>query len=160
MLDATLKAYATRHLGTLALAGTLALCLSAAGRLDARPGAAPAGQITGIATIIDGDTIAIGETRIRLEGIDAPEAAQSCGRRWFGTWACGRASADELAKLTARQTVTCESKGTDKLEELQWEAEGWKIKFGKAHFEALGVDYHFHWDPAVAIDPSPVPSGR
>ncbi|NJO23319.1 MAG: thermonuclease family protein, partial [Sphingomonadales bacterium] len=49
-------------------------------RLDARPGIVPAGKVSGIATVIDGDTIAIGETRIRLEGIDAPEAAQSCGR--------------------------------------------------------------------------------
>ena len=30
-----------------------------------------------------------------------------------------------------------ETKGTDKLEKLQWESEGWKIKFGKAHFDAL-----------------------
>lgn len=45
-----------------------------------------------------------------------------------------------------------ESKGTDKLEELQWEAEGWKIEFGKAHFKALNVDYDFHWDPAVAVE--------
>jgi type III restriction enzyme len=45
-----------------------------------------------------------------------------------------------------------ESKGTDKLEALQWEAEGWKIKFGKAHFNALNVDYDFHWDPAVAVE--------
>ncbi len=116
MLDATIKAYATRQLGALVLAGTIAL--SIAGGLDARPGAAPTGKVTGIATVIDGDTIAIGDTRIRLEGIDAPEAAQSCGRRWFGTWACGRAAADELAKLTARQTVTCESKGADKYDRV------------------------------------------
>ena len=45
-----------------------------------------------------------------------------------------------------------ESKGTDKLEELQWEAEGWKIQFGKAHFRALNVDYDFHWDPEVAVE--------
>ena len=45
-----------------------------------------------------------------------------------------------------------ETKGTDKLEKLQWEAEGWKIKFGKAHFNALNVDYDFHWDPAVAVE--------
>ena len=114
MLDATFKAYATRHLGGLALAGALALAIAGGSRLEARSTADHASTVSGIATVIDGDTIAIGETRIRLEGIDAPEAAQSCGRRWFGTWACGRAAADELAKLTARQTVTCESKGTDK----------------------------------------------
>ncbi|MFM9848475.1 MAG: thermonuclease family protein [Hyphomicrobiaceae bacterium] len=117
MLDATIKAYATRHLGALALAGVLALSL-AGSRLDARPNAAPPGKISGFATVIDGDTLSIGETRIRLEGIDAPEAAQSCGRRWFGTWACGQVAADELAKLTARQTVTCANKGIDKYDRM------------------------------------------
>jgi endonuclease YncB( thermonuclease family) len=113
MLDATIKSYATRHLGAVALAGVLALCL-AGNRLDARSNPAPGGTVSGVATVIDGDTIAIGETRIRLEGIDAPEAAQTCGRRWFGTWACGQAAADELGKLTVRQIVACENKGLDK----------------------------------------------
>ena len=45
-----------------------------------------------------------------------------------------------------------ESKGTHKLHELQWESEGWKIKFGRAHFEALNVDFDFHSDPAAAIE--------
>ncbi len=118
MLDATIKAYATRHLGALALAGVLALSMVGANRLAARANTPSPGPASGIATVIDGDTIAIGEMRIRLEGIDAPEAAQSCGRRWFGTWACGRAAADELAKLTAHQTVTCESKGLDKFNRM------------------------------------------
>ncbi len=41
-------------------------------------------EITGKPRIIDGDTIEIGGARIRLHGIDAPEAGQSClaeGRR-------------------------------------------------------------------------------
>ena len=61
--------------------------------------AAAAGPLTGIARVIDGDTIAIGQTHIRLEGIEAPEAAQRCGRRWFGTWACGAVA---TAALTIR----------------------------------------------------------
>lgn len=47
-----------------------------------------------------------------------------------------------------------ETKGTDVIENLQWETEGWKIKFGKAHFRALKVDYAFHSDPFVLISPS------
>jgi type III restriction enzyme len=39
-----------------------------------------------------------------------------------------------------------ETKGTDKIVNLQWESEGWKIKFGRAHFEALGVLYDFGYD--------------
>lgn len=46
-----------------------------------------------------------------------------------------------------------ETKGTDIIENLQWETEGWKIKFGAAHFDALKVDYAFHSDPKVLISP-------
>lgn len=48
-----------------------------------------------------------------------------------------------------------ETKGTDDLEKLQWESEGWKIKFGKAHFNALKVDFFFGHDPEVLIELSP-----
>ena len=48
-----------------------------------------------------------------------------------------------------------ETKGTDKLDELQWESEGWKIKFGTAHFEQLGVDYAWGYDPADLVRLSP-----
>ena len=34
--------------------------------------------IFGIANVIDGDTIKINAKKIRLEGIDAPEAKQKC----------------------------------------------------------------------------------
>lgn len=48
-----------------------------------------------------------------------------------------------------------ETKGTDVFENLQWETEGWKIKFGEAHFRALKIDYFFHYDPNVLIEVSP-----
>lgn len=48
-----------------------------------------------------------------------------------------------------------ETKGTDVIENLQWETEGWKIRFGEAHFDALKVDYFFHNDPKVLIEVSP-----
>src|SRR6476660_5308940 len=48
-----------------------------------------AGAIRGAAQVIDGDTISIAETRIRLEGIDAPETSQTCKRKWIGYWPCG-----------------------------------------------------------------------
>ncbi len=48
-----------------------------------------------------------------------------------------------------------ETKGTDVIENLQRETEGWKIKFGEAHFDALKVDYFFHNNPQVLIEVSP-----
>lgn len=47
-----------------------------------------------------------------------------------------------------------ETKGTNQIEALQWETEGWKIKFGSAHFEALGVDYTFGHDPEALVRPA------
>lgn len=47
-----------------------------------------------------------------------------------------------------------ETKGTDDINKLQWESEGWKIQFGKAHFRALKVDYLFNHNPDVLIEPS------
>jgi hypothetical protein len=39
--------------------------------------------------VIDGDTIAINEWRIRLEGIDAPETDQVCLDAKSKRWTCG-----------------------------------------------------------------------
>ncbi|MFG1278249.1 thermonuclease family protein [Xanthobacter autotrophicus] len=38
-------------------------------------------SLAGRASVIDGDTIEIHGTRIRLEGIDAPESRQTCTRK-------------------------------------------------------------------------------
>ena len=35
-------------------------------------------DVTGKARVVDGDTIHIGKTKIRLHGIDAPEMKQTC----------------------------------------------------------------------------------
>lgn len=76
--------------------------------------ATPLPQISGRAEAVDGDTLDIGGKRVRLEGIDAPELAQSCGRRWFGSWACGRAAQKALDRLVRGRRVACDSKGHDK----------------------------------------------
>jgi endonuclease YncB( thermonuclease family) len=76
--------------------------------------ATAARSIVGVAHVVDGDTISIGETRIRLEGIDAPEAGQTCKRKWIGYWSCGSAATNALAALIESKTVTCEGRGLDK----------------------------------------------
>lgn len=65
-------------------------------------------------------------------------------------WAFVRRQDDGRAVYLVRET-----KGTDDLEKLQWESEGWKIKFGKAHFNALQVDFVFGHDPKVLVELSP-----
>ena len=70
-------------------------------------------EITGRARIVDGDTLEVRGRRIRLHGIDAPEAAQSCrskGRRW----PCGREATQALSRRIASRTVTCEERDRDR----------------------------------------------
>jgi endonuclease YncB( thermonuclease family) len=74
--------------------------------------------ITGRAEVIDGDTLDIGTTRIRLFGIDAPESAQRCRTARGGQWDCGRAARRALESLAAGQTVTCRGKGLDEFGRL------------------------------------------
>lgn len=78
--------------------------------------------VEGNARIIDGDTIDVGGRRIRLEGIDAPESAQSCPGRFagglLGPWRCGTSAASALARLVGSSNVTCEAHEIDKYDRL------------------------------------------
>lgn len=73
-----------------------------------------AAPLSGRAVAIDGDTLDLAGKRVRLEGIDAPEIEQTCGRRWLGTWNCGRAAQKALDRLVDGRRVECDSVGTDK----------------------------------------------
>lgn len=66
----------------------------------------PGPPIIGRAIAIDGDTLAIGGTRVRLWGIDAPEASQSCTRA-RRSWPCGQASRAALAWRINAGLVAC-----------------------------------------------------
>jgi endonuclease YncB( thermonuclease family) len=74
----------------------------------------PGEPITGTARTIDGDSLLIGETRIRLHGIDAPERDQECGDVNGKTYSCGRAAARALANAIGRRSVTCKPVAVDR----------------------------------------------
>ena len=61
---------------------------------------------------IDGDSLMVGGTEVRLHGIDAPELTQTC-QRDGGTWACGSEAANRLAKLVDGKQVGCVTLGAD-----------------------------------------------
>jgi endonuclease YncB( thermonuclease family) len=70
--------------------------------------------IAGPARVVDGDTVVVGGVRVRLEGIDAPEASQTCARPPGETWPCGTESTHALAVLIAGRELECDPRGTDK----------------------------------------------
>jgi endonuclease YncB( thermonuclease family) len=73
----------------------------------------PEDQITGVADVIDGDSIRIAGEEIRLKGIDAPELMQTCtvARR---EEPCGRQSRQALRRLAGSGLVTCVGSGRDR----------------------------------------------
>ncbi|WP_029061918.1 thermonuclease family protein [Labrenzia sp. DG1229] len=64
-------------------------------------------------SIVDGDTIDVDSKRIRLHGIDAPEAGQSCKKAGGGEWPCGRRAIEELEQLIGDESLNCNDLGTD-----------------------------------------------
>ncbi|WP_316013510.1 thermonuclease family protein [Roseobacter sp. HKCCA0434] len=64
------------------------------------------GEITGAVRVIDGDTIALDDTRVRLAGMDAPETGQPCG-----ALPCGEMATAALDALIADARVACAPTG-------------------------------------------------
>jgi len=69
--------------------------------------------ITGRASATGGDTLRIGKSAIRLDGIEAPDRDQTCARSDQRRWRCGEAAQAALARLIGGRTVRCEPAGTD-----------------------------------------------
>ena len=75
--------------------------------------------IKGKATVVDGDTITINNTKIRFNGIDAPESyfygmTQYCEKPNGKIWACGKKATAALKKLIGKHDVECSDEGNDK----------------------------------------------
>ena len=68
-----------------------------------------------MAKIIDGDTIKVGEKKIRLYGIDSPEKGQNCKKLYFSflifnfqkDYKCGERSTLALSKKLKNKKVKC-----------------------------------------------------
>jgi endonuclease YncB( thermonuclease family) len=54
----------------------------------------------------------VGETEVRLFGVDAPEFDQTCTRSGQA-WSCGAEAADRLSKLVTGKEVRCVAVSTD-----------------------------------------------
>ena len=77
------------------------------------PMAGHAQIIIGPADAVDGDSLSMTGTDIRLFGIDAPEGAQTCQRDGV-EWACGEAAKRQLADLVEGKQLRCDQRVTDR----------------------------------------------
>ena len=75
--------------------------------------AAFANGLVGQASVVDGDTLEIHGTRIRLWGVDAPESSQLCRGADSNLYRCGAKAANDLDSFIARRTVNCTSVAED-----------------------------------------------
>ena len=70
-------------------------------------------QLSGRASVTDGDSLRLAGRQVRLHGIDAPESRQTCvanGKRWR----CGAAATRALSRRIAGRSVTCQQKDRDR----------------------------------------------
>ena len=78
--------------------------------------------ISGIAKVVDGDTIKIENKKIRLHGIDAPEIKQSCKKIFLTiyifsfqeSYKCGEISKKYLRKYINNKIIKCRVEGIDR----------------------------------------------
>jgi endonuclease YncB( thermonuclease family) len=114
---------------------------------------APATRVAGLARVIDGDTLVIGERSIRILGIDTPELDQTCHDAAGHTWHCGADARLALATRVAGQQVSCHVASQDRYgrdlarcatggsDLAEWLVrEGWAIPAGdeRARYRAAG----------------------
>ena len=79
------------------------LCLAAMiESADARPS-----EFVGVPKIVDGDTVQFGETRLQIEGIDAPQTDQLCFDKAGARWKCGIAAREQLRAQAGGKSWTC-----------------------------------------------------
>lgn len=69
--------------------------------------AAVVSEMRGVAVVVDGGTIRLGDRRFRFRGIETPATGVTCGDTNVA-----RASADALREITRRELVSCRVSGT------------------------------------------------
>lgn len=66
-----------------------------------------AASFSGAARVIDGDTLDVGDRRVRIFGIDAPERDQTCRNAAGREWACGAWATVEITRRFGGRVLTC-----------------------------------------------------
>lgn len=91
------------------------ICVLLAGLVAATAWYAERGSpsLSGSVRVIDGDSLVLDGTDIRLFGIDAPELRQTCSRAGR-VWTCGMDAAQTLRRMVSGRDVTCHAREHDR----------------------------------------------
>ena len=115
----------------------------------------PQAPIIGKPWVIDGDTVDVSGTRVRLEGIDAPELEQSCTDARGQPWPCGRTAARELRSHLGSRELTCAPTGFDRYRRILAvcslsgsDVNAWMVRQGWALAYGYAGTYHAQQDEA------------
>lgn len=82
--------------------------------LLAAPASSGQAVVSGMIHVIDGDTFDVGQTRVRLHGIDAPENTQTCIGNDGLDWACGAWVSDQVRAGFQGAKARCETVDIDR----------------------------------------------
>lgn len=76
-----------------------------------RPGP---GGVTGTAVVLDGDTMTVAGRKVRLHGVDAFEAEQTCLDARGAAYGCGGEATHLLSRLANGRVVSCTGRDVDR----------------------------------------------
>ena len=109
--------------------------------------------VEGPVRVVDGDTLRMGEHRIRLHGIDAPESRQNCTTGKDMAWMCGQAATTALRDKIGTASVRCEVEDQDRYRRLVarcfvgsvdvngWMvAQGWALAYRQYSLRYIGLE--------------------
>jgi endonuclease YncB( thermonuclease family) len=71
-------------------------------------------EANGIPQIVDADTVYIGQTKIRLQGVDAPEMDQVCLNATGKPWTCGIDARAALQRHSDGRSWLCRTSGVNR----------------------------------------------
>ncbi len=75
-------------------------------------------MISGVATVVDGDTLRVAGQSVRIHGIDTPERDQTCRTEHGVIYGCGVVATAAMIQLIGQHPVTCNGQDRDKYQRV------------------------------------------